>query len=92
MSYTSRNKGIMAAMATISLAMMDYSQTNKRKSTSKSKKLTEEEIAELNFINSNKINLIKEQNGLKEFQFKEGKIWALNQKSANKKAKKQGWI
>lgn len=55
MSYTSRNKGIMAAMATISLAMMDYSQTNKRKSTSKSKKLTEEEIAELNFINSNKL-------------------------------------
>ncbi len=32
------------------------------------------------------------KNGLKEFFYGENSIWALNQKSADKKARKRNWI
>lgn len=34
---------------------------------------------------------INKANGLTEFKYMEGSLWALNEKSANKKAKKRGW-
>lgn len=42
-----------------------------------------------NEVDSSKINLGK---GLKEFTFGDNKLWALNQKNANEKAKNKGWI
>lgn len=35
---------------------------------------------------------INKANGLKEFFYRHNSVWALNQKSADKKAKKKGWI
>jgi len=34
---------------------------------------------------------INKANRLTEFKYMEGSLWALNEKSANKKAKKRGW-
>lgn len=34
----------------------------------------------------------KKANGLKEFEYPQGKILALNQKSADRKAKRNNWI
>lgn len=33
----------------------------------------------------------KEKNGLKEFDYPEGSVWALNKKNADRKAKKLGY-
>ena len=35
---------------------------------------------------------MKKAKELKEFEYSENKLWAINQKSADKKAKKRGWI
>lgn len=38
------------------------------------------------------IEEVNKKMGLSEFEYGENKLWALNQKNADKKAKKLGWI
>ena len=75
--------GMLAAMVAISgNTPYDYSEPIKRKETEeeRKKRLSEAEIK------------TKKANGLKEFFFDLNSLFALNQKSADKKARKLNWI
>jgi len=42
-------------------------------------------------VQSNEDNIM-ESNGLKKFRYQSNYVWAMNQKTADKKAAKKGWI
>lgn len=73
---------VKVAMAALAMAaMMDENEPNvskiKRESKTRSVLSEEEKMR---------------KKGMKEFKYWDGTIWALNQKSADRKAKKKGWI
>lgn len=70
----------MYAMAAMSMADTPYHEPTKEE---KKKQRVDDEIA------------LHKKNGLKEFfygEHGENSLWALNQKTADKKAKKKGWL
>ena len=52
---------------------------------------TEQEKRERLYKAKIKEEEINRANGLQKFYFKEGEVWTLTQKSANRKAKNKGW-
>jgi len=81
----SKNKLRTLMMLYGAMAMMDPNTSEKRE-------LTERELKELEQIKEEKYHQRMLQKGLSKFYYGENYLYALNQKSANKKAKKRGWI
>ena len=81
-----RNKigllGALAAMTLIDMTPADETRFDKPKESDESKKRRLDKCE----ATRNKAN------GLTEFFYGENKLWALNKKVADKKAKKKGWI
>ena len=90
----SKMKSNFQALAYFSLASAmtspDFIPSNVAPSNRKNKKkLSKEDFEKKELQNQVKLYQAK---GLKEFFFGENSLWALNQKSANKKAKARNWI
>lgn len=79
-----RNKGIAMLAALFGASTMQEKHENIVK-----EEVSEEKKAELKKMAIRKRN---KRNGLTEFGYGDKKLWALNRKSANRKAKKKGWL
>ena len=80
-----KSKAGMLAMLGMGLVMMGTGYDNpfiepKESEEDRKKRLAKAEVKR------------NKRNGLKEFYFGENSLWALNQKSADKKARSKGWI
>lgn len=75
----------MAAIASVT-ATQPYSYGVEQKESEEDRK---KRLLKSKCDSEEELNRLK---GLKEFVYGENKLWALNQKSADKKAKSRGWI
>ena len=82
-----RKLGLINAFAALALNV-DFSSPKGLREYGKSKQTDEQRKQRL----ASQEAEINQAKGLKEFEYGENKLWALNQKSADKKAKKRGWI
>ena len=78
-----KGRGFMLAMMT--MAMMGDSGGHRYIEPKETKEEQERRLA----IAERERNI---RNGLTEYHYANGSLWALNQTSADKKAKKKGWI
>lgn len=86
----SMKKALMLASMAAAMSSMSYGQGLKNPRPMKEPKNETEEEREKR-LEKEKIERYKHQ-GLTEFFYGEHSLWALNKKSADKKATKKGWI
>ena len=87
------NKSKMKSMYGVSLMMASLSMANHNNILQIRDKYLPKETEEQKRKKQKAINKkLNEAMGLKEFFYNSHSLWALNQKSADKKANKKGWI
>lgn len=77
------------ALMTMFAAMAMSADNSFMKHREYKEKLTDEEKAELKAIAERERN---KRNGLTEFEYELGSVWALNRKNADRKARKKGYL